>query len=279
MVLQSKERWEAWLRNACIPETEASTYAERLATDGIDDNCLSELTADVLKSLNITKPGDVMRLLKAAKNHGMVNATTRNVIPTPHHIKDVKTPTIMAQMTMSQFRKFLVDWKIYKEDYKIQTSLIPGKLYNACEESIQYHIIHAIPNFLELDEQEILNHIKKAVTKHSNPTVYRMNFQAVSQSTDQSCDDFIGQLRASAIDCEFDCPSCHYDLTPHYIRDRFIQGLSNSLLQTDILTKANTLKTLEDVTKHAKAFETALRDKSKLQHVQMAPGNDSVCAA
>ena len=45
-----------------------------------------------------------------------------------------------------------------------------------------------------------------------------------------------------------------------------MKGLNNDTLQTDILAKANQLKTLEDIIKHAKAFESALRDQSSLQH-------------
>ena len=48
------------------------------------------------------------------------------------------------------------------------------------------------------------------------------------------------------------------------MKDQFIKGIFNDSLQTDILAKTNHLKTLDDITNHAEAYETALRDQSKL---------------
>ena len=69
-----------------------------------------------------------------------------------------------------------------------------------------------------------------------------------------------------APDCEFACPGCNYDLQSEHIKDQFIRGLFNESLQTDILAKVNHLKTLEDIIKHAEAFEAAMRDQQKLQN-------------
>ena len=49
------------------------------------------------------------------------------------------------------------------------------------------------------------------------------------------------------------------------MKDQLIRGIYNSVLQTDILAKADSLLTMEEVVKHAEAFETALHDQSKLQ--------------
>ena len=53
--------------------------------------------------------------------------------------------------------------------------------------------------------------------------------------------------------------SCHYDLVPIKIKDQFNHGL-NTTVQTDIQAKAGHLTTLEEIVKHAEAFETAFRD-------------------
>ena len=49
------------------------------------------------------------------------------------------------------------------------------------------------------------------------------------------------------------------------VKDQFIRGLTNDVLQTDILAKANQLKSLEDIVNHAEAFEAVVRDQNKLQ--------------
>ena len=61
------------------------------------------------------------------------------------------------------------------------------------------------------------------------------------------------------------------------IRDQFIRGLNNSNIQTDILSKANQLKTLVDTVNHAKAIESALRDQSQIEHSKK--GSDHVYGA
>ena len=51
---------------------------------------------------------------------------------------------------------------------------------------------------------------------------------------------------------------------PLHIKDELICGLYDETLQTDILAKASHLIKLEDVIKHAEAYESAQRDQSTL---------------
>ena len=71
-------------------------------------------------------------------------------------------------------------------------------------------------------------------------------------------------LHSAAIECELSCPSCEADISDTSIKDQFVSGLSNEILQTDILAKADKLSKLEDIIKHSEAFEGALRDQAKL---------------
>ena len=112
----------------------------------------------------------------------------------------------------------------------------------------------------------MLETIESVVTKRANPIVHRMNFGNLTQHESESIQDFLVRLRTLAIDCEFACPTCAANISTMHIRDQFIRGLNNVQLQTDILAKADNLKTIEDIVKHAEAFETALRDQSQFQH-------------
>ena len=86
------------------------------------------------------------------------------------------------------------------------------------------------------------------------------------QSASETIQEYVVKIKSSAPDCEFACPGCNYDLQSEHIKDQFIRGLFNESLQTDILAKASHLKTLEDIIKHAEAFEAAMRDQQKLQN-------------
>ena len=72
-------------------------------------------------------------------------------------------------------------------------------------------------------------------------------------------------IKSVAQDCEYSCPSCQADLLQSiHVKDQFIWGLHNETSQTDILAKAECLKSLEHIIKHAEAFESALHDQTHL---------------
>ena len=70
-----------------------------------------------------------------------------------------------------------------------------------------------------------------------------------------------------AEDCDFNCPECKKNISDTYIKNQFICGLNNEMLQTDILAKAESLKTTADTIKYAEAFESAfLSDQGEIVH-------------
>ena len=61
-------------------------------------------------------------------------------------------------------------------------------------------------------------------------------------------------------------------MIPSNVKDQLIRGLQNSQLQTDILAKAETLKDLESIVKHAESFEAAVEDQSRLKDASEVMG-------
>ena len=76
--------------------------------------------------------------------------------------------------------------------------------------------------------------------------------------------NFIAQPKSVAQDCEYSCSSCQAGLQSIHVKDQFIWGVNNKTVQTDILAKAEYLKSLENIIKHAEAFESAFRDQAHL---------------
>ena len=137
--------------------------------------------------------------------------------------------------------------------------------YHICDDTLQYNIVNTIDNFLTLNEQDIFKTLATIVTKHSNPAVHHLNFSNIYQHEHESVKDYLVRLKTSAMDCEFSCPNCQHDLLTTHVKDQFIRGVHNDVLQTDILAKANLLKSLDDIVKHAEAFEIAVHDQQALQ--------------
>ena len=137
-------------------------------------------------------------------------------------------------------------------------------LYSCGDDDVQTAIINMYPDFFELPADSLLGKIEQVVTEKSNPTVHRMNFHNLMQENLETVQNYTIRLKSAAKDCEFSCPKCKEDLSDTYITDQFIRRLSNDILQTDILAKADTFKKLGDMIKHAESFEAAVRDQTGL---------------
>ena len=131
---------------------------------------------------------------------------------------------------------------------------------------MQHTIVKAHPKFFNSTEQDVLDIIESIVTKRANPAVHLMTFANLMQHDNETIQQFISRIRAASIDCEFSCPSCSSDIAHVNIKNQFTRGLSNTVLQTDILAKATQLQTVEQIVAHAEAFESALRDQSTLSN-------------
>ena len=108
--------------------------------------------------------------------------------------------------------------------------------------------------------------LENIVTQWPNPAAHCLNFISITQSDNEPIKDFVIYLKSSAPDYEFTCPQCSYNLQEIHLKDQLIKGINKESLQTDILAKVNHLNTLDDIIKHAEAFEAASCDQSSLQH-------------
>ena len=138
-----------------------------------------------------------------------------------------------------------------------QTSI---QLYSCADESVQNTIINTYPKFFTTDPDRLLEMIEVLVTQKSNPMVHWTTFTSISQHEDKPIQQYLVRLRATATDCNFSCPCCDHDLSNIYIKDQFIRGIANGALQTNLLVKAELLKSLNQNVYHAEAFELTLRD-------------------
>ena len=272
-IAATKGQWETFFHEANIPEDEAKQYSEIFYTNRMTFNALHELTKEDLSDLGIIVLGDIKNILRKAKAS---SASSQNQTGSSNiFIKApaAKLPQLNEDMTLPQFRKFKMDWDVFKRITNLPESQIHAQLYNACSESVQNSLVSTKSDFFSLTEEKMMETLEKIVTKQCNPPVHWLHFRSVHQLQEESIKDFVVRLRSSAPNCEFQCPNCHFDLQSINIKDQFIRGLHNESIQTDIIAKASQLKTLEDVIKHSEAFETAQCDQIQLQ------GSSEVMAA
>ena len=72
-----------------------------------------------------------------------------------------------------------------------------------------------------------------------------MTFSNLMQAENESINEFVVRLNSQSRDCEYSCPNCLQDLSPIYMKDQLIRGLTSKTLQADILAKEEVLRTLE----------------------------------
>ena len=266
--LENEHEWTGFLLEAGIPADESAQYAKIFKDNRLRATELPDLNMDLLKSLGVTVIGDALAIIRHAKSKFEAVKMEDSTVPSQPTFKApaavAKLPTINADMTHPQFRKFLVDWEVYKNITGLPTNHIANHIYSACCSEVQSTLINTNKSWITLHESELLQAIESIVTKVTNPAVHRMGFRNIIQQEGESIKEFVVRLRSAAVDCAFACPSCHFDISATSIKDQFISGLGNNVLQTDILAKADTLLTLEDIIKHSEAFEGALRDQAKL---------------
>ena len=245
--LDTEQQWETFLKEADIPDDEAKAYAKIMKSNRIKAATLPDLDAELLKSLGINIIGDVLAIIRHAKSKSQVAAVPAAISEpavTPAFKAPptaVKLPTILSEMTHPQFRKIKIDWAVYKEMYSVPDSHVPKLLYSACTEEVQNSLINSNPNCLSMSEEDLLKVIEKIVTKSINPSVHKMNFRKMYQKENESIKDYVIRLKSFAVDCEFTCPSCKVDISEINIKDQFITGINNEILQTDLLAKADVL--------------------------------------
>ena len=261
---KEKTAWEGFFHAANIPTAECGAYAEIMHSNRVTDP--ADLTKELLKELGITIAGDIISILKnAAPNEQKPNLRVDTSVPRPRPTA-VKAPDVKSEMTHPEFRKYKVDWGVFKKLTNLPDDQIAAHIYNSCDSTVQNAIVNTSANFLSLGEERLLSLLEGIVTKRSNPTVHRVKFSNIIQNDGELVKDYVVRLNSAAKDCEFACPSCGHDLQQTNVKDQFIKGIYNSSLQTGILAKAETLTSLDDIIKHAEAFETALHDQSKLHN-------------
>ena len=270
MAQSTAESWDAFLQAAGIPAEDSRTYAAALHENRLTDH--HDLTKEILKDLGVQRIGDILCILKYSNIPGPSDTGDMRLLREslhPEHTTSKRptasAPPIKAEMTNPEFRKLKIDWEVFQSMTNLPTSQLAAHIYTSCDSSVQTSIINSTSDFFKLDEAAIFALLEKIVTKRSNPSVHRLGFSNLAQSEGEAVKDFVIRLKSHARDCEFSCPSCKHDLIAINVKDQLIRGLHNSVLQTDVLAKSESLKTLEQIVKHAESFEAAVDDQSKLR--------------
>ena len=254
-------QWEKLLISAGIQAESAKKHAKEFENNKMSQETLKMLDRTTLKELGVEILGEALAILQISKQTSETNQTTT---AKPPSVPSAKPPKLSLDMTQQQFRKFKIDWDIFTQLTNLDKSKYSINMYNSADENVQTCIINTIPTFFAEKAEKLLELLEPVVTSKSHPIVHRLSFSNIIQNETESIANFVVRLKANANDCNYSCPSCKVDISEEYIKDQFVRGLHNTSLQTDILAKAGALDSLDKQIKHAQAFETAIKDQTKM---------------
>ena len=118
MVLQVKEDLLQFLTATGIPGDAAANYMTAFVENRITESLLPQLDHQFLTQLGITVIGDILYILKATEQPSTSPISTPpNDITTPSFTKStpVAPPQVVSELTFPQFRKFKIDWNVFKQ--------------------------------------------------------------------------------------------------------------------------------------------------------------------
>ena len=178
MAHQSLEFWTKFFKDTQIPEDIAATYAQTFTDNRMDSIDALNMTKEDLSVLGINVMGDVKKIIRCLKQLAPIEPV--DIKPgISAKIPAAKLPQLQAEMTKPQFRKFLIDWSVFKKITNIPDNQVHAQLYNSCDDSVQNSLLNTVSDFFRLSEEQLLKTLEEIVTKRSNPAVHRLQFSSL----------------------------------------------------------------------------------------------------
>ena len=171
-----KEDWLQYMLGCNILSAESEKYAETLVNNRVQD--ASDLSKELLHDLGITVIGDVLAIIRNAKlknqdqkPHPSTLEHSETTLKSKYKPSNATLPKVNPEMTHPEYRKFLVDWEVFKRRTCLPTEQVAAELYSACDSTVQNAIINTCNNFFAPNEKDILSKIEQIVIviKCSNP--------------------------------------------------------------------------------------------------------------
>ena len=236
-----------------------------------DKNDLAEQIKQLqqLVGLQVTAMKAQTELLQASTAHPYRDTTLATTSQQqPKVVRQVKVPEGRYNMNLTDFRTYKKDCV----DYQKLTSYSDEQVVLQMRLNMDSDLKRAVDtNFRDrwdtLTVMEAIDAIGEIVNQISNPAVYRKEFDHLNQLDDESVKEFITRLKACAIDCNFVCPhDANHDLTDYHIINRIRSGVSDKVLQQELLQKVDELDDLTSISIFCESFESTKRDKDKLSN-------------
>lgn len=120
------------------------------------------------------------------------------------------------------------------------------------------------PNSLEYDA--IVSVLKKHLQPAPNIIAQQYKFSQRMQREGESISDFVAELKALSIHCNFVCHACEVNTVETHLRTQFVVGIRDPEITQKLLQAVDTL-TFQEAVKIALAVESSKKDSSQFKQV------------
>ena len=184
-------------------------------------------------------------------------------------ISNIPRPTIKMDSTQLEFDQFVFEWSKYKTHFKLHDNQASTNLFFCCSDDIRQHIRtkqSCLGSTDSWEEHELLQLIKDIATSKTSPIVHVQEFLNMKQNNGEKCQQYLRRLQVKASCCDFTCSNCNSSSIEKRVKEKFILGLKNQVIQTHVIkTESISPGTpLDRILTEAITLEQSIKDQAAI---------------
>ena len=265
MNISDPEEWrQFFIEELHLSSELAESYSEEFASQNITGKNIVVGLAEpgFLNQFNLSVGHQLE--LKTIFNPAIKVEPSSMIAPRPHN--KIPTPVVNMNISQMEFEQFRFEWEKYKEHYQI-THNVATSLFFCCSEEVrqQIRIIQAARS-LAWTEETLMDAIWQTVLSKVSPIVHIKQFFELKQESHETVQQYLQKLQAKASCCGFHCRTCKSSSIDDRVREKFILGLRDTVVQRSVLkTESITPDTpLSKLLTEATTIEQSIRDQESL---------------
>ena len=111
-------------------------------------------------------------------------------------------------------------------------------------------------NWEQLTTEQALTALEMVLKTATNPS-REDKFHHLQQMPGETGKSFMHRCEQQALECDFQCPSCHTDISEWCVRDRVLAGLRDDILKMDLYQNADKYPSLSSLMTKVELYESA----------------------
>ena len=165
----------------------------------------------------------------------------------------------------AEYDMSMPQWRIWKRDM-LQYSSLSGwdekttvlNIRLRCDDKLKRTLeAEHGDNWEQLTTEQALTALEMVLKTATNPSREKDKFHHLQQMPGETGKSFMHRCEQQALECDFQCPSCHTDISVWCVRDRVLAGLRDDILKMDLYQNADKYPSLSSLMTKVELYESA----------------------